>query len=543
MSSKRRQRIAVATFSTALAVTGLSRLVAGYCPNIQGPFRTKTPSIWLNPNIDDVICPASGCPNFTSVLRTSTAVWTEIAEDAASQLRPVYQEPGPGAPRDPGATIPGFIHVYGVATCEDAASSGESADDDGDGKTDWGKIKICAKLGAQTIEWGFPTISSFPILYYQGVLAHEFGHVLGFQHNSECGQSLTSVMSLTTNDAQYGTHLFFDDIQGYRALYGHSNSTFRAYETTDGLTWTPGNSLVIDEGTRPMTRVSACNSLGAASWTSYPVSPSFASAVLDTKYLPGSWTGPFNSVFGSSSYPTGIACGSGTSMFISWMQLSASHSTEALPVSSASTADGGAHWTAPVTETATGTGDGGPTRAGGTGAAFDPVTGLYAMVWRSNRNAVVLKVKAPNSPIQTFTGSDSILIRSGDTPAISCGPSSVGTENCVIVWDHVDWNQTIKWAHGHIQAGSPPRFVMSSVVSQGIVSYGSPSVAYRGGSSPWTLAVHQGGNTVFTFRKGNGTTAAWADQRSVSSGNLITSPGVGAAQAIGKGYLFFTSSN
>ncbi len=77
----------------------------------------------------------------------------------------------------------------------------------------------------------------------------------------------------------------------------------------------------------------------------------------------------------------------------------------------------------------------------------------------------------------------------------------------------------------------------------GIRQDGTASVAYTGPINPWQLALSQGGNTVFTWRKQGPDTASFTGEQSFVTPNPnSTQPEVGARNAATNRRYIFTGS-
>jgi hypothetical protein len=176
--------------------------------------------------------------------------------------------------------------------------------------------------------------------------------------------------------------------------------------------------------------------------------------------------------------------------------------------------------------------------APGVTATYDPNSGQYIVMWRrgimtptgmldSQGNQIIYRLSGGGSP-QLLPYSVS------DTPSISCAPTSVVPgNNCLLSYmSDQDWGGPVRWRQCQVVGGS---LSCGSEKSHGYYSVGTASVAYSGPFWPWHIALIQGGNGVYTWRKPQAETQNFQDQRSFGLSPQAILPASGSA--------YYTPSN
>lgn len=503
--------------------------VSAFCTSNPGPWNLADQPIpvYLNNNVDDLICPNSNCSSFNEIRRSTEITLDEFYDSSSARLRLRYVGP---TNEGIGAVMPKAIHVFAAANCMDAPGVAAWGDTNGDGKTDFGKVRMCANFRGQPVAWdSFPDFSSTFNLSWQGVLAHEVGHTLAFDHPSVCGQSFKSIMGTTTGSSHHAHHLYKDDIDGYQNNYGYRDRGVSLKQSATALNWSDGPA---PPGANPfsdvpfaLSRLSACGASAPATFVSFPLD-TIPRLVSLWRYA-GGWQlrpGPW---FAATNYHTGTACRDDTHVGVAWLG-GYENETGLQSVLLSTTTDAGNSWS--VQFLATGTDR---TRNAGVDAAYDPQSGHYVVLWRDNLDRITSKVAAPGAPIRNYRVSSGggTYLRASDSPSIACGPvSAVGPENCIVAWPDVGWNRTLRWAHARVDTSDgTPQLILGQVRGQGYIIFGMPSVAYwSDGEFPWALVFHQGGPVAYSLRKRADANAVWQDERSMAAGNKIVSPVAGS---------------
>lgn len=529
----------------------LGGLAFAFCTSGVGPWDLSDLPlpVYLNNNLDDLICANSDCSNFDQIRRSTLVTLDEFYDNSGSKLRLYYAGT---TDADVGAIIDKAIHVFAATGCNDAPAVAAWGDTTGDGKTDFGKVRMCADFIGLPVSWNsYPDTSSTWNLSWQGVMAQEVGHTLGFDHPAVCLQDLKSIMGTTTSTSHHGHHLYKDDIDAYQFHYGFRvDKDVNFKQSATGINWS-------DVASTPSDMRLALSRLAASNTSSSPATfVSFPNDVIPRivevwRYDAGGWTHLSNPPFAATNYHTGTACQDALNVAVAWLA-GYNNTTGKQSVILSTTPNAGTTWSTKFIASGSNR-----TRNAGVSAAYDPESGHYIVVWRDDIGRITSKVDAAGAPIRNYLtepGSNTYL-RASDSVSIACGPANVvGPENCIVAWSDIGWNRTLRWAHGHVDtSGGTPELVLDQVRGQGYIIYGMPSVSFwSNGDFPWELVFHQGGWTAYTLRKHASISATWQDERSFSAGKKIVNPVTGSRtgpQVAGDDvvvqwvYAFFTSSS
>jgi len=509
------------TLFVFLFVFFTSESLYAYCAAGTGQWDTSDLPlpVYLNNNLDDLICSTSNCSNIENIRNSTEATLDEFYDSSGSDLNLSYAGT---TNADIGEVINGSIHIFASQNCFDAPGVAAWADSNGDGKVDYGKIRMCSQFNGRAVAWNsFPDSSSTFNLSWQGVMAQEVGHTLGFDHPSDCNQNFKSIMGTTTATSHHGHHLYKDDIDAYQTRYGFRNDKSVNFKTSHtGIDW--GNTQSLNNTMKSaLSRFSVCNtSSSPTTFVSFPADQ--IPRLVDLwRYGAGGWIQLPSPWFAASNYHTGTACKDENTVAVAW---SGGYDTITgeQDIFLSTTTNAGNNWG--IERIADGANQ---TRNAGVSAAFDPESGQYIVMWRDNRDRITSKINAPASPIRQYAQSNNSFLRASDSVSIACGPASVvGAENCIVAWPDVGWDRTLRWAHAHVDmTGGTPELVIGSIRSQGYIIYGTPSVSYWStGEYPWALVFHQGGRTAYSLRKKMSNTAQWQNESNFSAGQKIVSP-------------------
>jgi hypothetical protein len=475
--------------------------------------------VFLNENLDDQICPNSDCTDFDEIRRSILVTMDEFYDNSSSGVEFFYAGT---TNANVGEIIPKAVHVYAGDGCQGAVGLAAWEDTDGDGKTDYGKVRMCITNNTQPLGWrSFPGSSNSPsIVSWQGVLAQELAHVLGFDHPIVCGQNFKSILGTVDTNAHHGHHLFRDDIDAFQNKYQiRDKEAVGFWSNSQGNVWK--KEVLPTDLNAALSRFSACNTAASlATFVSYPNDRT--PRLINIWRLTATGWKALDSPFAVSEYHTGTACKDFNSLAVAWLG-GYNAGTGMQTVFLTTTENGGETWI--NQEIASGNMT---TRNAGVSTAYDPESDTYIVLWRDNSDQILSKVAAPNAPIVGFQDPEArSLWRASDSVSISCGPvAEVGSENCLVAWADVGWNRGLRWAHAHVDTtGNSPQLVLGPVLSHGYVIYGTPSVAYVTGSDfPWILTFHQGGQTAYVVWKSADTNATWQNERGLSVDRKIVNP-------------------
>jgi hypothetical protein len=509
---------------SGLIVLLWGRPVVGFCVSGHGPWAISDLPlpVYLNNNLDNLICPTSACSTFDEIRRSTNVTLDEFYDTSGSRLRLYDAGPTDAAI---GVIINKAIHVFAAPNCNDAPGVAAWADTDGDGRTDYGKVRMCAAFLGQPVTWQpFPSTSSTWNLSWQGVMAQEIGHTLGFDHPSVCLQNVKSIMGTTTGDSHHGHHLYKDDIDAYRIHYGLRSNDVGFKQSATAVDWANGSG---PPGIMrlALSRFSACGTSPAPSMlASFPIDD--IPHIIDVwRYDENGWANLGTPFLASSNYHTGTACQSRSNAAVAWLG-GYDVTTGKQTVFLSPTVDGGSSWGFQIVASGAN-----QTRNAGVSVSHDPVSGQYVVVWRDDIDRITSRVHASGAPVRQYMTSNGAPLRASDSVSIACGPvNPVGQDNCVIAWADIGWNRGLRWAHGRVDVtGGILQLVLGPVRGQGYVVFGIPSVSYWStGEFPWALVFHQGGRTAYTLRKRAAAAAGWQDERSFSAGQKIVSPVTGS---------------
>mgnify|MGYP001577871066 CR=1 FL=1 len=180
---------------------------------------------------------------------------------------------------------------------------------------------------------------------------------------------------------------------------------------------------------------------------------------------------------------------------------------------------------------------GGFTRLQGVSIAHDPRTDVEVLGFRDDDGAVL--VSAFNGNTGLFHASSSAGGYSGDGPTVTCGPASI-TRNCIVVWADAATSagttlRTLRWRHFSVGTSASHLITFStSLVSQGYIQFGPPSISYMGPSGDicaFQLTWKNPGSTQYTACKTTAETTLWTNgqSHSVGAGRRINSPRMGSS--------------
>ncbi len=183
------------------------------------------------------------------------------------------------------------------------------------------------------------------------------------------------------------------------------------------------------------------------------------------------------------------------------------------------------------------------TSVDGVSIDYHAPTGHRIIVWRDddlgiNLNTVTSAgVFGPTYELNGFGGAREVA---AEAPSIACGPAAAGTHPCVLVWaapigvpvGGTNY-QVLRWIHVGVDANGV--FTWGTLMQQGYVMYGPPSVAYNGpttSGAAFALAWRGPTNDLYyTIGKPVTETAYWdtGTYRSHSGSVFGFSPTLGAA--------------
>jgi Matrixin len=496
---------------------------ANYCPNNWGKWQQMPIAVHLNEHIADDLCPNSSCSTLSDIERTLRAVLSEYYYASGSTLQFEYK----GTTSTPALeNVPGAVHIYAYPC---SGSTLGIAVANGDASPPYGRIRMCESNDSGPIPWNSFDDDGSGYSFHQ-VLLHELGHVIGLDHIETCAdaEAENAVMNQYYNTSG-SDHLMYQDLNFVRNEYNPRLDTVSRRHSTDGLSWQELANTTLENFTDVRGRVAVSNAAANGSdlvmaWThlgAWGFTNIAAYSSLGWTTLGNFWT--------FSVYHPGVAKRSNADVGVSYMTVidSLTHDQK---VEFRRTRDGGASWDAPIELSDAAT----RTRNAGISAAFDRGSLRYITVWRgsgNNKNAIIYRVQDGATPY-VLADPSGTPITASDTPSIACGePSVVGADNCLIVWPSArSWSRVVQWTQGHI-AGD--QLVLRPLKTHGYVTSGSPTVAYAYGSNavtayPWHLTLVQGGQTVYTWRKGGAYTSNFVDQRSFSESPQASLPVAGA---------------
>jgi hypothetical protein len=509
-------------FLLGTAVLGGGRSVAQGACNLSSRWASANGiPVQVNTSLPGHLCTAVACPTLDDLRRVTQVAMDDIFESGGANVRFTY--PG-DANIDEDDFIPGGIHVtVSRRACEVEGGYGDARDFNHDGYIDSCRVELCrGDWTSMTPEFeNFENQKPF-----QKVVTHELLHCLGLDHPADCAQQHTATI-LNAQGAPARHHLFEDDMDGLRMVYGTRNQTIHAFASSDGLSWSPSVAPPALANQLVMSRLSACQTAsGNAMFVSFP-DINGNHSVIASRFDGSTWTTPNLLTLAASPYHTGTACASSTDALVAWLGgYDLDTGDTSLYVSR--TTNGGATWTISLIERFAGSNV-------GVAATYDPASGRYLMAHRQDGNSAVRTTVFPDGVSTTLNwGSD--RIRSADSVGLACGdPAVVGPRNCMLTWVSTEWDRFLHWVKGSIQDDplGQPIFVFDSthVQADAIVVFGQPSVAYTGDPAyPWLLSFHHD-RLVRVLRHGPSDATTWQPVPPVAIGvagvQAITSPILG----------------
>ena len=489
--------------------------------------------VLLNSRIAEDLCPDSTCGSINDIRCTLEAAMFEYFDLTGGELHFVYVGETNASP---GTVIADHIHIF--ANPGPGSTLAVAAWDD---TRTWGKIRICNTNAGGPIVWDtFHPSSDKRSLH--SVLLHELGHVIGMEHaeqNPSGPPYPTSIMHAGVSSL-VSEHLQGPDISFVSNTYGVRSNRVVPVWTPDGVTWADGGGGPWPAPIRTYGRLAATNSLSSGNdvylaWN--------RGNIYVSRYTPSSWTLRsvifLDSGVPSPIYHPGIAS-KGNEVLLAYLgnRNPISGLQDVVIVRSY---DGGLTWDNPVVVSTS------PTANAGVSASYDPVSDSFVVVWRGSigtqRNSILYNAVDRSPTVwkleHPVSGTD---IKAADTPSIACGPANgVGEDNILLAWaDAFHWQRPIRWSQGRMGASGELEF--QAARTHGFVSVGSASVAYWGvGDYPWILALNQGGNTTFTWRKRATHAQSFVDERSIGYPRKVGLPTAASrrrSERDGRGYVF-----
>lgn len=373
----------------------------------------------------------------------------------------------------------------------------------------------------------------------QAVVTHELLHALGLAHAGNAGNCPSKAQDVGTDGvmATFGSsftdqrYLSQDDAQGLIDLYGLRFGELDYQWSTDGTTWTDG-SLLNDQWVQ-----SAVGSASTALGTETTMAFSY-------RGIAGYWVPQIqNMLLGAAGVPAhdlntsavwdppASANGNGILM-IGTLGLE-TETDRSKTVQFHRSADGGGTWS--VINNATT-----QTVRDGVSIAYEPGTTRFVLAYLGDTSYNLsanqtcpaggicdqirfLTVKSDGTGIRSTSLVDNggNPIRSAAAPMVSCGPTSIGTDNCVVAWVATTANACINWGHFDVTASGT--VALLNILNNPCYPGFSPAFMMFENSTPldskpFRMSFTQEGagqnTTVHTFRKAVGTGAIWADPSS-----------------------------
>lgn len=505
-----------------------------YCCNGNDGWPTdRDIPVYLNENITTLCTGASTCATFDDVKYQVMSSLNELYSSTGTKLRFYYADSTTvSAAGGEASKIFGALHVYASeANClgvlaEAAADGDYEVGGDWQG---WGKIRICKTISSEPIAWAAAHRGGI-YRSFRAVFLHELGHVLGMAHNDldnggcmqvpgTAGLMKGSMSEAPADNISVPYVEFVRDMYDQRSNFGHS------YWSTIGSTWyTSANAP--SQANYAATRYAASNSRSSSylfvGWRHNDHRIGYS------RFNGSSWSFlGFLPHFGWSHI--GIASISNSS-FMASFQVHWERLIGAMDVKTRATTNGGLSWFWPQLQSDSDT----KTTAPGVTSTYDPASQQYITMWRKqevefgstpgDENVISYRVAGSSSP-RKLVGA-----RALDTPSIACGPVSVvGSNNCLLAYvSSEDWRGPVKFHHCRVSGAN---LVCGPEYTHNYLSFGSPSVAYSGTSYPWSIAISQGGSSIYSWRSASANPAQWIDQRSVQFSPQAILPAVGSRSA------------
>jgi len=438
----------------------------------------------------------------------------------------------------------------------DPSNCGWSGGGDGaTGGTVWTPAWYCGDNN--TIEFFDRDFTNSVYVVSGGVIMHEFGHVLGIDHNvalncnPSCQSNLCSIGQANTGKQEH-SEFFVDDQDFMRFKYGPSNNNYDHLESGNAISWLalPASS--------PPTHLPAAglsdNATGGPYMTMNERTPSGGYSI-QYRWTSGtmSWDlWGFQSNTGTGALGSAYNYPSSTAYFVQQSNEVIDNSDKLLQWAKQTSPGFPSYYSGtPSTNT----------ERHGADVAYDPRSGFIIATTRAEKVAgitenwqILITIVNPvtNQVIRVQalgTWADPIL--ASDTPSIACGPGSIGTYNCILAWGTAgDPDEIPVGVKGHVlrtqQFGLLSIFGVWYVATSpmqtvgpgnGYTAYSRPAVTYKGplgdaGAFVLSWVVPAYGSTSsyqYTMRKSMDSGAAWTSLVALSSnGKFRNTPELGA---------------
>jgi hypothetical protein len=369
----------------------------------------------------------------------------------------------------------------------------------------------------------------------RGALNHEFLHVLGLGHygsaDESCPQDCVCAgggsCSMTEDEGKsyLWSNPYRYDIERVQHIYGTfpTTTSYRKITdgTTDGLTWTDASNTTMPAST-PLVGTSST----AGAYEMFGIRSVTTMVPALWRYQPSRTTwvnlGAPSSISPSYGQVGAADDDSGTwRSFLAWLKGETVTNTTDTPSIAERTSSA---WT--ITYNL----NNWPIVYQGISIAHDPKYDEVVMAYRDSSARVTIQAFNAGAPGPSYTIAGAY---SDDPPIVACG-ANPPTYNCVVTWASAPTGpgtRTLTWMHFYVDAGLTITNT-GPVVSGGYVMFGSPSVAYIGGTQcPWLFAWNTLGSTYYTKCKDSAIAATLTAGTEVShtwTGDAA-SPRVGAA--------------
>jgi hypothetical protein len=444
--------------------------------------------VFLNTHLKDYLCHGD-CGSFADLERVTQVALSKFFDQSGSRVRFVY---GGGTERNFHDRIDGAIHI---TLKFDGCNDGRGADADCKWD-DSGNIKNCRLRFCENFEWA--SFSPVPVneksKSYQGVLIHELLHALGLDHPENCKENTASALSEGLGTL-LATHLYQDDADALRAIYGGRAQAAFAFRSSDGVNWQVGPSPPLTIAASALHSPSGC---GAG--TDSPIIVSYPRRLSDravqvSRFNGFSWSNPAFLPDAATPYPTATACASAADQLVTWQGDYEPITGNAVTFASR-TLDGGASWSTQGFV---------DTSAPGLGAAFDPASGRYLVAVRTTGSGTLISQVLPDGEPKFHILGD-FGLHTAEAPSLACGdPAVVGPKNCLLTWVSTNWDRFLWYAFGSVDtSGKTPVFDFdkTTLYAAPIVMFGTPSVTFTPDRDfPWQLVSHQGNARVIALRR------------------------------------------
>jgi hypothetical protein len=400
-----------------------------------------------------------------------------------------------------------------------------------------GLIYFCTRNeDADSIIWlpWYENTASNPLSRFIPTLQHELLHVLGLLHPNDrkagCDTTVDVDAQFTTvmRDFSGPSRLSREDIRFLNDHFGLRTSNARQQMSGSGSAWSPSAVTPPSQLASTMGRPAATNNLSGTNLYIALRAASENSLYVSRVSPELAWSYLSSVPSANAPYLPALSYSSNRNLVLAyqWHATGAGNSAARLAIRASS--NGGSSWTSESRYSQAFSQD------GGLSSTYDPASGQWLFVM-TGTNPV-----GRGRRIRFFTLNPGDVAEhlpddwtTGDVPSISCAPGTEVNYNCLLTWQDDTWRPGVSYSFCRVIRASPTGDIRLDCLPKrhhGYYSVGSAPVSYAGAQFvyPWQIALSQGGQTLYTWRRDSNDDSSWVTQVPISYAPQSVLPALGA---------------